>query len=613
VRTKNYRMKIFLSYASEDRAEAELIAGSIRARGNSVFFDQNDLPAGETYEDQIETAINGAAVLVFLISPASVGSGKFTLTELGIARKKWPSAKGNVLPVMIRPTPIGDVPPYLRTVTILTPEGNVAAETATAVQQMRWHNGRLLRRAAFAAIAVAVAGALVWYFTPPRPNFNVNMSTPFAFQKGFFGDADVYNIVFKATNEGGAGGQITGSTLEVLPADALVQIPNTPREPEIVAPGAVYTDHALVKVNDPGARFRACVHVTETRQSCSDWRNWKPTGNFLYGDAFDVGDDLRTTATAVARTEGAFIVAAASPNRVVRLTEDGTRLAEADLPGTPASVSVGPLGVFVGLTAPNAIARLDPSSLSVIETVTIAFPEDADRWGEPVSNRPVSLAQDGERLWILTRGGASTAGLGYFTRDLSVFKVPPFYQDVSFDLSDMRLRNGFGVVWSGRNGTSPASVHRFSSVSHTEFGGHDFDIASCASDAFATGPEMLLLPDCSGAVWRVAVNGNRLDQLDRIDSMLGYQSTSGSWEEVLLGEAEAGRHFGILTQRTSGPSVSSETHKISASTLNWPSGPKLIFSLDNASVLDVAGGTASFLLLLEGDGGRRQLVAPSYQ
>src|SRR6516162_7907495 len=94
-------MRVFVSYASEDRRIAEAVVESIHARGHRTFFDQHDLPAGETFEDRIEAAINDADVFVFLISPHSVRSGSFALTELALARRKWPRAAGRVLPVKV--------------------------------------------------------------------------------------------------------------------------------------------------------------------------------------------------------------------------------------------------------------------------------------------------------------------------------------------------------------------------------------------------------------------------------------------------------------------------------------------------------------------------------
>ena len=126
-------MQIFLSYASEDKAIAEPIAFSLRSRGHKVFLDRDDLPAGGEYDRRIEQAVEQAGLFIFLISPTSVAKGRFTMTELEFARRKWRKADGHVLPVMVAPTPIADVPGFLKSVTILEPKGNVAAEVASAV------------------------------------------------------------------------------------------------------------------------------------------------------------------------------------------------------------------------------------------------------------------------------------------------------------------------------------------------------------------------------------------------------------------------------------------------------------------------------------------------
>jgi hypothetical protein len=129
-------MKIFLSYASPDKATAESTAFSLRSRGHKVFFDRDDLPPGASYDQQIERAIESCDFLVFLISPDSVAEGRYTLTELGFARRKWPHPGGHVLPIMTRKTPLEHIPSYLKAVTILEPAGNIAAEAGAAVDAM---------------------------------------------------------------------------------------------------------------------------------------------------------------------------------------------------------------------------------------------------------------------------------------------------------------------------------------------------------------------------------------------------------------------------------------------------------------------------------------------
>src|SRR4051812_5668545 len=129
-------MRIFLSYASECRDKAEPIAFALRGRGHEVFFDKDDLPPAGSYDERIEEAVKQSELMVFLISPESVSPGRFTLTELAFARKKWRSARGRVVPVLLKPTTLASVPAYLTSVHILQPEGNAAAEVASFVDNL---------------------------------------------------------------------------------------------------------------------------------------------------------------------------------------------------------------------------------------------------------------------------------------------------------------------------------------------------------------------------------------------------------------------------------------------------------------------------------------------
>ena len=121
-------MKIFLSYAAEDRAVAEQIALALTGREHQVFFDRDSLPPSAEFHQRIQQAIDESEFLIFLISVDSVQRGSYALTELKAARQKWPHPKDHVLPVVVRPVDWAAVPPYLREVTILEPEGNTAAE-----------------------------------------------------------------------------------------------------------------------------------------------------------------------------------------------------------------------------------------------------------------------------------------------------------------------------------------------------------------------------------------------------------------------------------------------------------------------------------------------------
>lgn len=129
-------MKIFISYPSEERDAAEQLNLALLQQGSDVFFDRDDLPPGLEYDQAIANFIAQSDLIVFLITPASVTAGRYTLTEVKLAQERWPEPQGRVLPVMMRPTDMATIPPYLRAVNLLIPRGNAVAETAHEVRRL---------------------------------------------------------------------------------------------------------------------------------------------------------------------------------------------------------------------------------------------------------------------------------------------------------------------------------------------------------------------------------------------------------------------------------------------------------------------------------------------
>ncbi len=130
------RLSVFLSYASEQESLAEQIYLTLANAGHTVFFDRTNLPPGQDFNPAILNAIRSSDVMVFLVSPHSVADGCYARTELRFARETWPNPAGRFLPVMAAPTDYAAIPNYVKAVTILTPEGNVPAEVAAAVNDI---------------------------------------------------------------------------------------------------------------------------------------------------------------------------------------------------------------------------------------------------------------------------------------------------------------------------------------------------------------------------------------------------------------------------------------------------------------------------------------------
>jgi len=167
-------MKLFLSYASEHQLVADEIALALSGAGHEVVFDTSWLKPGDDYNGRLRDAFDRTDGLVFLISPESVRAGRYALSELKFAREKWPHPAGHVLPVMVKSTPLEDIPPYLRAVSILKPEGNVAAEVASAVRD--WETRLIERRHEDVRVTVHIAA---FQTQPTMPAAFVNITNLF--------------------------------------------------------------------------------------------------------------------------------------------------------------------------------------------------------------------------------------------------------------------------------------------------------------------------------------------------------------------------------------------------------------------------------------------------
>lgn len=88
---------VFLSYKSEDRPRAKIIAEALERYGCSVWLDQK-IPPGKTYDEFIKGAIDSAKCVVVLWSKESVKpkEGKWVRTEATIGDRR-----GILVPVLI--------------------------------------------------------------------------------------------------------------------------------------------------------------------------------------------------------------------------------------------------------------------------------------------------------------------------------------------------------------------------------------------------------------------------------------------------------------------------------------------------------------------------------
>jgi hypothetical protein len=76
--------RIFISYSLSDRPIADKLRKAL-ADFHVQIFDPADAGTGEKAFDQIEQALKGADLFVYIV-PEKEGSGKWSLSELGAAK-----------------------------------------------------------------------------------------------------------------------------------------------------------------------------------------------------------------------------------------------------------------------------------------------------------------------------------------------------------------------------------------------------------------------------------------------------------------------------------------------------------------------------------------------
>jgi TIR domain len=129
-------LKVFLSYASPDRHTAQRIQLALLGGGYQVFFDRASLPPGGDYQTRIRKAIKHSDLFVVLISPHFTAKRRYVHSEVEIAKAIWPKPWGHVLPILVNPTDLQSVDPYLVSATILEPSVDIAAEVAAIIDKM---------------------------------------------------------------------------------------------------------------------------------------------------------------------------------------------------------------------------------------------------------------------------------------------------------------------------------------------------------------------------------------------------------------------------------------------------------------------------------------------
>ncbi len=106
---------VFLSYSSTDSKIVEDVYEELRTAGLSAWFDREEILVGDRIVRKIEEGVSGSLLLILFISRASLSS-IWCAQELELMQHRELSAEVNtsILPYLIDPIPLLDLPPLLR-------------------------------------------------------------------------------------------------------------------------------------------------------------------------------------------------------------------------------------------------------------------------------------------------------------------------------------------------------------------------------------------------------------------------------------------------------------------------------------------------------------------
>lgn len=137
--TQMPRVTVFISYSRADKEFADQLAAALEEFDTAnvkVLIDRRDLPYGEKWWDMLLDFIQRCDRVLFLVSPDSIKSG-WCGKELDEITK----AGRRLVPIIVRETPIGDLPEAIKAIQLLpfTPPARFETQIAKLVVAL-YHN-----------------------------------------------------------------------------------------------------------------------------------------------------------------------------------------------------------------------------------------------------------------------------------------------------------------------------------------------------------------------------------------------------------------------------------------------------------------------------------------
>jgi hypothetical protein len=305
------------------------------------------------------------------------------------------------------------------------------------------------------------------------------------------------------------------------------------------------------------------------------------------------------------RDGNSFVLATQSPAKIHRISSSGEIIATAELPADPVALSSGPHGLLVGTEGPELLLRFD-ADLAETARREIELPSSVKvTFDGPVATKPISIAQNADRIAVITGDEAAAGALLFVSPDLKDQMLPSYFAEITSDLRDMRVSAGttHSSFWGYKTNTFPASLYEFDSDRFHVFSGRDHDLVACASDVVVVA-DGLVIPNCDGDVVKIDIKDNRLSETSNFGRPRGFSAAASNRSTVRLFELEDALVAAIKKVSAGNESVQ-ETHL----SVLGDSNAHLPIKPFNATVVDLAALPDVGLVIFANPEGQRDTVA----
>ena len=160
--------RVFLSYASEDRARILRLYDNLKTAGFSPWIDTRDIPKGSDWDQAIRDAIRESRVFVACISRASASKGGVLAGEIDSALAARKGHKVLFIPVRLDDTPVPEKLSHIQWVDLKDDESWREVAAVIRAEERRVTRRNWLASAGVALPLAAIGSYLYWKLRRPH-------------------------------------------------------------------------------------------------------------------------------------------------------------------------------------------------------------------------------------------------------------------------------------------------------------------------------------------------------------------------------------------------------------------------------------------------------------